>query len=100
MPFLVYTCLFLYRDVIVDVPTNITRTTIQERCCDGWMGHNCSQAICTPSCQNGGKCKGPNTCECVGYTGEYCQFRKSLQHLIFLKLNIELDVLLYRFEKN
>ncbi|CAF1584712.1 unnamed protein product, partial [Adineta steineri] len=33
-----------------------------------------ADSVCSPSCQNGGKCTAPNTCTCVnGWTGATCE---------------------------
>ena len=67
----------MYRSESVQVPKDVERTTVERRCCDGWMGEDCNQAVCSPICQNGGVCTGPNTCDCsaTGYTGDQCQER-------------------------
>ncbi|XP_067143727.1 epidermal growth factor-like protein 7 [Centruroides vittatus] len=47
-------------------------------CCPGWTQvsqakHDCTQAICTQECKNGGKCKKPDYCHCpLGWTGKCC----------------------------
>ena len=43
-------------------------------------------AVCNPSCQNGGTCTTPNTCNCPPtWDGSYCQIRK----LIFMHTLID-----------
>lgn len=50
----------------------------QYKCCDGWeqahkRSSKCSIPICSPDCQNGGRCVGPNSCACpVGWSGSSC----------------------------
>jgi hypothetical protein len=54
------------------------KTTIQNVCCQGWSGPNCTEPICINSCQNNGQCVSPDVCDCVSpYSGEYCQFLES-----------------------
>ena len=41
-------------------------------------------AVCDPSCENGGVCASPNTCQCrPGWTGNVCQTGKGYNKIIF-----------------
>ncbi|CAI8005522.1 Receptor-type tyrosine-protein phosphatase F [Geodia barretti] len=41
-------------------------------CCSGYTGSRC-EAVCSPSCRNGGTCSSPNSCSCQsGWTGSIC----------------------------
>uniref|UniRef100_A0A8C2T004 Fibrillin 3 n=1 Tax=Coturnix japonica TaxID=93934 RepID=A0A8C2T004_COTJA len=43
-------------------------------CQKGYTGTYCGQPVCENSCQNGGRCIGPNRCACVyGFTGPQCE---------------------------
>ncbi|XP_029108624.1 fibrillin-2 isoform X1 [Scleropages formosus] len=43
-------------------------------CPKGFTGTHCGQPVCESSCQNGGRCVGPNRCACVyGFTGPLCE---------------------------
>jgi len=48
-------------------------------CCNGWKRENdnkteCATPVCIYTCQNGGRCSGPNTCQCKdGFSGTFCQ---------------------------
>ncbi|XP_076085349.1 uncharacterized protein LOC143056150 [Mytilus galloprovincialis] len=49
---------------------------IDVRCCNGYTGENCTQAICNGSttCQNGGTCTTPNYCTCIpGFASPNCE---------------------------
>lgn len=35
-------------------------------CCSGYAGDNCEHEVCESPCQNGGRCIGPNICDCSG----------------------------------
>ncbi|XP_062473438.1 fibrillin-2 [Pezoporus occidentalis] len=51
-------------------------TCMDDRCqCQkGYIGTYCGQPVCENSCQNGGRCVGPNRCACVyGFTGPQCE---------------------------
>ncbi|XP_053391927.1 uncharacterized protein LOC123531687 [Mercenaria mercenaria] len=42
-------------------------------CCPGWGGSSCSTPICNNPCGYGGKCIGPNHCNCSSsFTGKQC----------------------------
>ncbi|XP_070569386.1 epidermal growth factor-like protein 7 [Ptychodera flava] len=45
-------------------------------CCDGWenlVNGVCTTPICSPGCENGGKCVSPNVCDCQpGFFGPRC----------------------------
>ena len=44
-------------------------------CGSGWSGTDCSTPVCTPSCENGGTCVGPDQCDCTsGWTGPGCSY--------------------------
>ena len=50
-----------------------------KKCKDGYTGNSyfpgktCPDPVCTPTCKNGGKCSGPNSCKCAtGWTGADC----------------------------
>ena len=48
-------------------------------------------AVCQKFCQNGGKCIGPNKCQCQpGYSGQWCEICKYLQ-VIYQRRNIPID---------
>ncbi|PAA50248.1 hypothetical protein BOX15_Mlig026350g2, partial [Macrostomum lignano] len=41
-------------------------------CCSGWIGSSCSEAVCSPKCDNG-MCVAPNSCNCSsGWSGATC----------------------------
>lgn len=43
-------------------------------CPAGYLGPNCSEALCYPHCMHGGVCSAPGRCSCPhGYHGRYCQ---------------------------
>ncbi|XP_017775669.1 PREDICTED: fibrillin-2-like [Nicrophorus vespilloides] len=43
-------------------------------CNAGYTGEFCTEPICTRSCENGGRCVGPNRCACIyGFTGNHCE---------------------------
>ena len=43
-------------------------------CRQGYAGEQCQEPVCKKSCENGGRCIGPNRCACIyGYTGRYCE---------------------------
>lgn len=43
-------------------------------CRQGFSGNNCNQVVCTPPCQNGGRCIGGNRCSCpYGFVGQACE---------------------------
>ncbi|XP_061331610.1 fibrillin-2 [Pezoporus flaviventris] len=51
-------------------------TCMDDRCqCQkGYIGTYCGHPVCENSCQNGGRCVGPNRCACVyGFTGPQCE---------------------------
>ncbi|CAG2213724.1 unnamed protein product [Mytilus edulis] len=54
-------------------------------CCTGWKhngNRNCNIPICSPECQNGGTCSGPNVCVCpAGYKGDICAGIAVCSHL-------------------
>ncbi|XP_067253271.1 fibrillin-2 [Chanodichthys erythropterus] len=44
------------------------------QCLKGYTGSFCGQPVCEKTCQNGGRCIGPNRCACVyGFTGPQCE---------------------------
>ncbi|XP_031412953.1 fibrillin-2-like [Meleagris gallopavo] len=52
-------------------------------CQKGYTGTYCGQPVCENSCQNGGRCIGPNRCACVyGFTGPQCERGKKHLHII------------------
>lgn len=43
-------------------------------CPKGYIGHNCSSALCYPVCMNGGSCVAPGLCSCPsGFQGPHCE---------------------------
>ncbi|XP_077174843.1 latent-transforming growth factor beta-binding protein 4 isoform X2 [Paroedura picta] len=49
-----------------------------EACCPGWSvapkTGKCTKAVCTPRCQNGGRCHAPQQCSCrPGFAGPRCE---------------------------
>ncbi|CAH1790411.1 unnamed protein product, partial [Owenia fusiformis] len=51
------------------------------KCCIGYQGDDCTEAICTPPCENGGICADPQSCECPSdgrYTGWRCDNDQTL----------------------
>ncbi|XP_072028142.1 uncharacterized protein [Amphiura filiformis] len=63
-----------YKACYSRVYTKRYRYRVRYYCCSGWTGSGCSTAVCSPSCQNGGRCISPDRCTCrTGYTGNRCQ---------------------------
>ncbi|XP_076353916.1 epidermal growth factor-like protein 7 [Tachypleus tridentatus] len=63
-----------YRSVYKAVPH--TETVFE--CCPGWTrsssSYDCTKAICSPGCKNGGTCVKPNHCICTsGWSGDTCE---------------------------
>jgi hypothetical protein len=47
-------------------------------------------AVCEPSCLHGGRCVGPNQCDCTTeWTGEYCHIRKHYLKMHSRGINFE-----------
>ena len=89
-----------YCEVNKLVPKTITKdvnaTVTVQRCCPGYEGENCANAVCSSPCMNQGKCIGPNLCDCgdSGYGGPTCSDRKlTLFHQIPLQITIPLGLL-------
>ncbi|XP_069122178.1 uncharacterized protein [Argopecten irradians] len=50
------------------------RSETRYRCCPGYKGAGCNTPICSPICENNGRCVSPNNCQCLqGTTGSRCQ---------------------------
>ncbi|XP_077978992.1 SCO-spondin-like [Glandiceps talaboti] len=47
---------------------------IEQKCCMGWEGEQCNTPICTPTCENGGRCRTPGICQCSDrFSGHRCE---------------------------
>ncbi|XP_060564261.1 delta and Notch-like epidermal growth factor-related receptor [Ruditapes philippinarum] len=56
-----------------------TQRVSYHECCSGWQGSYCSTPICYQSCQNGGTCIRPNTCQCTSsFKGPHCETKITL----------------------
>src|SRR5688572_13418930 len=80
--------LFAYSPRVTDYESNEIQLVTKNRCCDGWTGDTCDQALCTPACQNFGRCAAPNRCECdqTKWTGPSCEQGISIVNDILLNL--------------
>jgi hypothetical protein len=60
---------------LTDYESTETQLVTKHRCCDGYTGDTCDQALCSPSCQNFGICAAPNQCKCdqTKWTGPSCE---------------------------
>src|SRR6218665_1289576 len=65
----------LYSPRVTNTEVDETQLVTKYRCCDGWTGDTCDQALCTPACQNFGNCAAPNLCQCdqTKWTGPSCE---------------------------
>ncbi|XP_064639835.1 mucin-2-like [Lineus longissimus] len=47
---------------------------MDKKCCPGWEGKDCKEAVCKDTCKNGGLCLKPGQCSCPDkYVGRTCE---------------------------